>query len=185
MADANFGKRTVGDLKIDEGGPVLARADLNVPLKGGAVAEDARIRAALPTIEHLLEQKARLVLCSHLGRPDGRDPETSLEAASDRLDIGPRTGETYAEEIAQAGTVSWNGPMGAFEMSPFAGGTRAVAEAVAKTDGTTVVGGGDSGAALAEFGLDADVDHLSTGRGASLELLEGKDLPGVEVLDDA
>jgi phosphoglycerate kinase len=399
LADATFGKRTVRDLKIDEGERVLARVDFNVPLEGGAVADDARIRAALPTIEQLLEQKARLVLCSHLDRPDGRDPETSLEPASDRLaelidasvtqardvvgpdvtraadelepgavlvlentrweagetkndpelaeelaaladayvndafgsahrahastagvaehlrpavaglllerevttlrsiietperplvvvlggakvtdkialidrfldeadtlliggamcfsffraqdrptgdslvedegvelarkalekadssrcrlllpldlviadrfdaeaerrvedgtdvpdgwmglDIGPRTGETYAEEIAQAGTVFWNGPMGAFEMAPFAEGTRAVAEAVAKTDGTTVVGGGDSGAALAEFGLDDDVDHLSTGGGASLELLEGKELPGVEVLDDA
>ena len=399
MADAGFGKRTVRDLKIDEGERVLARVDFNVPLEDGAVADDARIRAALPTIEQLLEQEARLVLCSHLGRPDGRDPETSLKPASDRLaelidasvtqapdvvgpdvkravdelepgavlvlentrweagetendpelaeelaqladayvndafgsahrahastagvaehlrpavgglllerevttlrsiietperplvvvlggakvtdkialidrfldeadtlliggamcfsffraqdrstgdslvedegvelarkalekaessrcrlllpldlviadrfdadaerrvedgtdvpdgwmglDIGPRTAEAYAEEIAQAGTVFWNGPMGAFEMAPFADGTRAVAEAVARADGTTVVGGGDSGAALAEFGLDDDVDHLSTGGGASLELLEGKDLPGVEVLDDA
>jgi phosphoglycerate kinase len=399
LADAAFGKRTVRDLEIDEGEPVLARVDFNVPLEGGKVADDARIRAALPTIELLLEKKARLVLCSHLDRPDGRDPDTSLEPASARLaelidgpvtqapdvvgsevksavdelepgavlvlentrweagetendpelaeqlaalagayvndafgsahrahastagvaehlrpavaglllerevntlrsiiespkrplvvvlggakvtdkialidrfldeadtlliggamcfsfyraqdrptgdslveddgvdlarkalekaessrcrlllpidlclgdrfdaeaerrvqdgtdvpdgwmglDIGPRTAEAYAEEIAGAGTVFWNGPMGAFEMAPFADGTRAVAEAVAKTDGTTVVGGGDSGAALAEFGLDDDVDHLSTGGGASLELLEGKELPGVEVLDDA
>ena len=399
MADASFGKHTVRDLKIDEGEPVLARVDFNVPLEGGKVVDDARIRAALPTIELLLEQKARLVLCSHLGRPDGRDPETSLEPASDRLgelidasvtqapavvgpevkravdelgpgavlvlentrwepgetdndpqlakelaalgrayvndafgsahrahastagvaehlhpavaglllerevttlrsiiespkrplvvvlggakvsdkialidrfldeadtlliggamcfsffraqgkptgdslveekgvelarkalekaegsrcrlllpldlvlgdrfdaeaerrvedgndvpdgwmglDIGPLTAEAYAREIAGAGTVFWNGPMGAFEMAPFADGTRAVAEAVAESSGTTVVGGGDSGAALAEFGLDDEVDHLSTGGGASLELLEGKDLPGVEVLDDA
>jgi phosphoglycerate kinase len=399
LADAGFRKRTVRDLKIDDGERVLARVDFNVPLEGGAVADDARILAALPTIELLLEKKARLVLCSHLGRPDGRDPETSLEPVSERLgelidasvtqapdvvgpdvkravdelepgavlvlentrweagetendpelardlaaladayvndafgsahrahastagvaehlrpavaglllerevttlrsiieaperplvvvlggakvtdkialidrfldeadtllvggamcfsffraqdkptgdslvedegidlarkalakaessrcrlllpldlvladrfdaeaerrvedgtdvpdgwmglDIGPRTAEAYSEEIAKAGTVFWNGPMGAFEMAPFADGTRAVAEAVARTEGTTVVGGGDSGAALAEFGLDDDVDHLSTGGGASLELLEGKELPGVEVLDDA
>jgi phosphoglycerate kinase len=399
LADATFAKRTVRDLEIDEGEPVLARVDFNVPLEAGAVADDARIRAALPTIELLLDKGARLVLCSHLGRPKDREPETSLRPASDRLgelidapvhqasevvgaevqdelerlegggvlvlentrwepgetendpelaeklaelgrayvddafgsahrahastvgvaehlrpavaglllekevttlrsiverperplvvvlggakvtdkialidrfleeadtlliggamcfsffaaqgrptgdslveeegvelarralekaksspcrlllpidlvlgdrfdadaerrvedgtdvpdgwmglDIGPRTAQAYAREIDGPGTVFWNGPMGAFEMKPFAAGTRAVAEAVARTPGTTVVGGGDSGAALAEFGLDDDVDHLSTGGGASLELLEGKDLPGIEVLDDA
>jgi phosphoglycerate kinase len=397
--DARFGKRTVRDLDVEEGEPVLARVDFNVPLEAGEVVDDARIRAALPTIELLLDNQARLVLCSHLGRPKGRDPETSLRPVSDRLaqlidasvdqapgvvgpevrravdeldagallvlentrwepgetendpglarelaslagayvndafgsahrahastvgvaehlrpavaglllerevtvlrsivesperplvvvlggakvtdkialidrfldeadalliggamcfsffraqgkptgdslveeegvelarkalekaqasrcelmlpvdlvlgdrfdaeaerrvedgtdvpdgwmglDIGPRTADAYASEIERAGTVFWNGPMGAFEMAPFADGTRAVAEAVAHAAGTTVVGGGDSGAALAEFGLDSDVDHLSTGGGASLELLEGKALPGVEVLDDA
>jgi phosphoglycerate kinase len=396
---ARFGKRTVRDLGTKEGEPVLARVDFNVPVQDGTVVDDARIRAALPTIELLLDKGARLVLCSHLGRPKGRDPQTSLKPVSDRLgqlvdapvhqapevvgpeahrgvdeldagavlvlentrwepgeiendprlaeelaslassyvndafgsahrahastvgvaeqlrpavaglllerevtvlrsivespprplvvvlggakvtdkialidrfldeadtlliggamcfsffkaqgkptgdslveeegvelarkalekaessrcklllpldlvladrfeaeaerrvedgtdvpdgwmglDIGPRTAEAYAEEIARAGTVFWNGPMGAFEMAPFADGTRALAEAVAQAPGTTVVGGGDSGAALAEFGLDDDVDHLSTGGGASLELLEGKQLPGVEVLDDA
>jgi phosphoglycerate kinase len=396
---AHFAKRTVRDLEIEEGERVLVRVDFNVPLEGGRVADDARIRAALPTLELLLAQEARLVLCSHLGRPEGREPETSLEPASERLgelidapvsqapdvvgpevrravdelepgevlvlentrwepgetendpelakelagladayvndafgsahrahastagvaehlrpavaglllerevttlrsiiespqrplvvvlggakvtdkialidrfleeadtlliggamcfsffraqgrptgdslvedegvelarkalekaesshcklmlpldlvlgdrfeadaerrvedgtdvpegwmglDVGPRTAEVYADEIAGAGTVFWNGPMGAFELAPFADGTRAVAEAVARAPGTTVVGGGDSGAALAEFGLDDDVDHLSTGGGASLELLEGKPLPGVEVLDDA
>jgi phosphoglycerate kinase len=397
--EARFGKRTVRDLDAQEGEPVLARVDFNVPLKNGTVSDDARIRAALPTIKLVLEKPARLVLCSHLGRPEGRDPETSLRPVSDRLgklidasvdqapdvvgpevrravdeldlgavlvlentrwepgetkndprlarelaslagayvndafgsahrahastvgvaehlrpavaglllerevtvlrsivesperplvvvlggakvtdkialidrfldeadtlliggamcfsffraqdkptgdslvqeegvelarkalekargsrgelllpvdlvladrfdadaerrvqdgtdvpegwmglDIGPRTAEAYAKEIARAGTVFWNGPMGAFEMAPFADGTRAVAEAVAQAAGTTVVGGGDSGAALAEFGLDEHVDHLSTGGGASLELLEGKPLPGLEVLDDA
>jgi phosphoglycerate kinase len=98
------------------------------------------------------------------------------------LDVGEGTARSYAGAIAEAGTVFWNGPMGAFELEPFAAGTRAVAEAVAASRGTTVVGGGDSAAALAKFGLADRVDHLSTGGGASLELIEGKTLPGVEVL---
>jgi phosphoglycerate kinase len=398
-ARTGLGKRTVRDLAVDEGERVLARMDFNVPLEAGRVTDDARIRAALPTIELLLERAARLILCSHLGRPTGRDPATSLRPVSDRLrelieapvhqapevigpevrrgverlrpgavlvlentrwergetennpdlsrelasladayvddafgsvhrahastvgvaellrpavaglllerevttlraivesperplvvllggakvsdkialidrfldtadtlliggamcfsffraqgkptgdslveeegvelarraldkarssrgrlllpldlvlgdafdaqaerrardgtdvpdgwmglDIGPRTAEAFGQEIAGAGTVFWNGPMGAFELEPFAAGTRALAEAVAAAPGTTVVGGGDSAAALAEFDLADDVDHLSTGGGAALELLEGKELPGVEVLDDA
>ncbi|HEY7455160.1 MAG TPA: phosphoglycerate kinase [Thermoleophilaceae bacterium] len=394
-----LGKRTVRDLDVTTGQCVLARVDFNVPLENGRVTDDARIRAALPTIELLLEKRVRLVLCSHLGRPKGRDPETSLAPVTERLgelidaqvhqapevvgpevrrgaerlepgsvlvlentrwergetdndpalarelaslgdayvndafgaahrahastagvaeylrpavaglllekevvtlrsiveaperplvvvlggakvtdkialidrfleiadalliggamcfsffrangiatgdslveeegvelaqraldkadwadcrlvlpvdlvagdsfsadaehreldsvevpdgwmglDIGPRSAAAYADEIARAGTVFWNGPMGAFELEPFAAGTRAVAQAVAEAGGTTVVGGGDSGAALAEFGLADRVDHLSTGGGAALELLEGKELPGLEVLDDA
>lgn len=101
------------------------------------------------------------------------------------LDIGPRTVDAYSREVESAATVLWNGPMGAFELEPFAAGTRGVAEAVARAPGTTVVGGGDSAAALAEFGLADRVDHLSTGGGAALELLEGRTLPGVEALDDA
>jgi phosphoglycerate kinase len=395
---AALGKKTVRDLDVTTGQCVLARVDFNVPLEGGRVADDARIRAALPTIELLVERGVRLVLCSHLGRPKGFDPDTSLSpvceclgalidapvhqapevvgpevrrgaerldpgsilllentrwergetendpalarelaslgdayvndafgaahrahastagvaeylrpavaglllerevvtlrsivesperplvvvlggakvtdkialidrfldtadalliggamcfsffraqgigtgnslveeegvelarralekagssdcrlllpvdivagerfdaAAGQReldgvevpdgwmgLDVGPRTARAYADEIAKAGTVFWNGPMGAFELPPFAAGTRAVAEAVASAGGTTVVGGGDSGAALADFGLADQVDHLSTGGGAALELLEGKPLPGLEVLDD-
>jgi phosphoglycerate kinase len=98
------------------------------------------------------------------------------------LDIGRNSAEAYASVIAEAGTVFWNGPMGAFELEPFAAGTRRVAEAMAECEGTTVVGGGDSAAALKEFGLADRVDHLSTGGGASLELIEGKALPGVEAL---
>ena len=98
------------------------------------------------------------------------------------LDIGQQTRDAYAEVIAQAGTVFWNGPMGAFELPPFLPGTAAVAHAVALAPGTTVVGGGDSAAALRQLGLDGEVTHLSTGGGASLELIEGKRLPGVEAL---
>jgi phosphoglycerate kinase len=398
-ATAKLGKRSVRDLEVGTGEAVLARVDFNVPLESGRVSDDARIRAALPTIELLLERDARLVLCSHLGRPKGRDPETSLRPVSEHLggliearvhqapdvvgpevrrgverlepgnvlvlentrwergetdndpelskqlgaladayvddafgaahrahastvgvteflrpavaglllerevvtlrsiieaperpfvvvlggakvsdkvalierfldsadalliggamcfsffraqgistgdslveeegvelarkalakaessrcrlilpvdlvlgksfdadterrqqdgvevpegwmglDIGPRTAAAYTEEIGGAGTVFWNGPMGAFELAPFADGTRAIAEAAAEAPGTTVVGGGDSGAAVAQFGLADRIDHLSTGGGASLELLEGKQLPGVEALDDA
>jgi phosphoglycerate kinase len=396
---AAFRKKTVRDLDVREGMPILVRVDFNVPLDSGRVTDDARIRAALPTINELRGRGAALVLCSHLGRPKGRDPELSLRPVSERLgeligkrvhqapevvgpevrrgvgrleagellvlentrfepgetkndpdlsrelaslaeayvndafgsahrahastagvteflrpavaghllerevttleglvedperplvvvlggakvtdkiglierfmdiadailiggamcfaffkaegkptgdslvygegvevargllgraesagcrlllpldlvlgksfdagterkeldgtdvpdgwmglDVGPRTGEAFGREIAAAGSVFWNGPMGAFELEPFAAGTRTVAEAVAAAPGVTVVGGGDSAAALAEFGLADEVTHLSTGGGASLELLEGKKLPGVEALDDA
>ena len=394
-----MGKRSVRDLELEEGARVLVRVDFNVPLDGGRITDDTRIRAALPTIELLLGRGARVVLCSHLGRPKDREPETSMTPASERLaelidapvaqapevagpearrmaaelepgemlvlentrwepgektndpaladelaalaDVyvndafgtahrahastagvaerlpsaaglllerevvalrvggggprapagggarrsqgerqggadrplpghrrhradrrghvlqllpcpgalhrrlagggrrawswrvprwprpsaaaagcccrwtsswgtasratpsaarcraptcpragwawtwDPRTVSAYTAVIERAGTVFWNGPMGAFELEPFAGGTRAVAEAVASAPGTTVVGGGDSAAALVSFGLGDRVSHLSTGGGAALELLEGRDLPGVEALNDA
>ncbi len=101
------------------------------------------------------------------------------------LDIGPASAARYAAAIAGAGSVFWNGPMGAFEFAPFAAGTRAVAEAVAQASGVTVVGGGDSAAALAQFGLEDSVNHLSTGGGATLQLLEGRTLPGVQALEGA
>jgi phosphoglycerate kinase len=394
-----FRKKTISDIDVHPGRRLLVRVDFNVPLKDGGVADDTRIRAALPTIESLRERGGALVLCSHLGRPKGPDPSTSLAPVSNRLsdltgapvqqapavvgdavtemaealepggvlvlentrweegetkndaalsdrlaaladvfvgdafgsahrahastvgaaermgaavagkllarevtvleglvreptrplvvvlggakvsdkialidrfldmadalliggamafsffraqghetgdslveeegvelarralekaessrcrillpldivagkefsadterrdidgaevpagwmglDVGPQTVAAYSREIEGAGTIFWNGPMGAFEMEPFAAGTRGVAAAVADAPGTTVVGGGDSGAALQQFGLADRVDHLSTGGGASLELLEGKKLPGVEVLDSA
>lgn len=378
--------RTLDDLGDIRGRRVLVRVDFNVPLDAGAVADDTRIRAALPTLRELRERGARLLLVSHLGRPDGRDPRWSLAPVAERLtalggedvvlapslddvpdgalvmlenirfepgetrndaalarrlgaladgyvndafgsahrahastagivdhvarsaagllfqrevqtlgrlldaperplvavlggakasdkigvitrfleradavllgggmsypffaagghrigdslcdeagldaarlvlskegtgqrlqlpvdlvaadrfaadaelrvcdpvdiddgweaiDIGPRTRKLYADVIADAGTVFWNGPVGAFEVEPFAAGTNAIARAVADSDAVTVVGGGDSAAALARCGLQEQVTHMSTGGGAALELLEGRDLPGVTAL---
>jgi len=101
------------------------------------------------------------------------------------LDIGPATSEKFSRLVAAAGTVIWNGPVGMFELEPFAEGTEALARAVASCPGTTIVGGGDSIAALEKYGLAGQVDHVSTGGGATLELLEGRQLPGVAALDDA
>ncbi|MBA2384284.1 MAG: phosphoglycerate kinase [Actinobacteria bacterium] len=331
---------------------VLVRADLNVPLEDGRVADDTRIRAALPTLELLLERGARRIrVCSHLGRPEGEDPALRMEPVAARLrellpdervevlentrfdpretknddgfarelahgcdlyvndafgsahrahsstvavahvlpasagllleqelemlgrllreverpyvavvgglkvedkigvlenlaeyvdtmliggkmaeqlrvenpleapvrlpvdivaaaelaegaeaqvvgwdavpeswlglDIGPETRKQFAEKIRVAKTVFWNGPMGVFEWERFAGGTKAVAEAVAACEGYTVVGGGDSVRAVKELGLDDRISWISTGGGASLELLEGKELPGVEAIPAA
>jgi phosphoglycerate kinase len=339
--------RSVRDADV-AGKSVLARVDFNVPLEDGRVADDTRIRAALPTIHLLLERGAgELRLCSHLGRPKGEDPAFSmkpvekhlrelvdderisvlentrfhlgetkndpgfareladgsdlyvndafgsahrahasteaiahllpayaglllereldelgalledparpyvavlggakvedkigvLDALSQRadvlliggkmaeevspgdkrllpvdvvaaaafepdaeskvvevgevpegwlgLDIGPRTSEAFAVRIADAKTVFWNGPMGVFEWPRFANGTKAVAEAVASSPAHTVVGGGDSVRAVEELGLADRIDWISTGGGASLELLEGKELPGVLAIPEA
>jgi phosphoglycerate kinase len=343
--------RSVRDADVG-GKAVLVRSDLNVPLEDGAVADDTRIRAALPTLELLLDRGAAGVrVCSHLGRPKGQDPAFAMEpvrahlrsllsdervevlentrfdpgetkndpafarelaagsevyvddafgsvhrahastvgvaellpayagllllaelehlgrllgeverpfvlvtggakvedklgvlerlggtadevlvggkmaeqlraenplpfevvlpsdvvaasAFDERaetritafdelpngwlgLDIGPESRADFARRIAGAKTVFWNGPMGVFEWAAFAGGTKAVAEAVAAADGYTVVGGGDSVRAVNELGLDDRVSWVSTGGGASLELLEGKELPGVAAIPEA
>jgi len=338
--------------EADVGGKrVLVRADLNVPLEKGRVADDTRIRASLPTLQLLLDREAEGVnICSHLGRPKGEDPQFSMspvavrlrellpddrirvlentrlnpgetkndpayaqELAADNelfvedafgsvhrahastvgvagllpayaglllerelaelgkllgdvehpfvlisggakvedklgvlqnlggkadtvvvggkmaeqirehnplsfdvvlptdvvaasefaedaqtqvtpydalpdgwlgLDIGPETRELFAQHIAEARTIFWNGPMGVFEWPPFAEGTRAVADAVAHSSAYSVVGGADSARALTELGLEDEVSWVSTGGGAALELLEGKELPGVAVIPD-
>lgn len=112
----------------------------------------------------------------------------AIPANEAMYDIGPRSAESYSRAIASAKTVLWNGPMGVFEKPPFDHGTLAIAKAMAeatKKGATTIVGGGDSAAAVAQAGLESRMSHVSTGGGASLEFLEGKDLPGVSALDDA
>ncbi|MBE1496737.1 phosphoglycerate kinase [Amycolatopsis lexingtonensis] len=110
---------------------------------------------------------------------------TAIPADRQGLDIGPRSRELFASKLADAKTVFWNGPMGVFEFDAFSGGTRAVAEALVKSDAFTVVGGGDSAAAVRQLGLPEDgFSHISTGGGASLEYLEGKELPGVTALEE-
>jgi phosphoglycerate kinase len=163
----------------------LATGDSLVEEEGGELARKALAKSGESSCSLLLP--VDLVLGESFDADTERRELDGVEVPDGwmGLDIGPRTAVAYAEELSRAGTVFWNGPMGAFELAPFASGTRVLAEAVARAPGTTVVGGGDSGAALAQFGLADQVDHLSTGGGASLELLEGKQLPGVEVLDDA
>lgn len=112
-------------------------------------------------------------------------PASEIPADSLGLDIGPESGAAFAAALADAKTVFWNGPMGVFEVDEFAGGTRAVAEALTKVDGLSVVGGGDSAAATVRLGFaESSFGHISTGGGASLEYLEGKELPGIKVLED-
>jgi phosphoglycerate kinase len=101
------------------------------------------------------------------------------------LDIGPQTARAFAEQVGRAKIVLWNGPLGVFELEPFAGGTRAMARALAECKGTTIVGGGDSVAAVTQMGLADRITHVSTGGGASLEFLAGDPLPGVACLKEA
>lgn len=145
-------------------------------LAQAAAAEGARLElpSDLVVADRLAEDAEHRVL-------DGVDvPEGWMG-----LDVGPATAARYAAAIERAGSVFWNGPMGAFELEPFAQGTRRVAEAVAHAAGLTVVGGGDSAAALGSFGLEHAVDHLSTGGGATLALAEGRPLPALRALDGA
>jgi phosphoglycerate kinase len=128
------------------------------------------------------------IVCADRFAADAEVSLTPADAIPDDLmglDVGPLTVDLFSAELADARTVFWNGPMGVFELSPFQAGTRGVAEAVGAIDGLSVVGGGDSAAAVRQLGLDeGSYGHISTGGGASLEYLEGRDLPGLSVLAD-
>jgi phosphoglycerate kinase len=128
-----------------------------------------------------------VVVAAGLEPPHTFDVVPITAVPPDRMivDIGPETVASFAQALRDAKTVIWNGPMGVFEVDAFARGTRAVAQALAAVDGTTIVGGGDSVAALEQAGLADKVTHVSTGGGASLEFLEGRELPGIAALDDA
>ncbi len=161
--------------------------------QGHDVADSLVEDEALEEARNLLEGASeKLVLPLDVVIADAFDNEAStrtIEAGDVPsgwriLDIGPRTIEKYRDILSDAKTVLWNGPMGVFEMSNFAKGTFAIAETLASLDATTVVGGGDSAAAVADAGLADRMSHVSTGGGASMEFLEGKTLPGVAALDD-
>jgi phosphoglycerate kinase len=157
---------------------------------GASLCEEAGVEPAARALADAEQSSCELLLPVDLVLADrfAADAETRAIDAVDvpdgwmGLDVGPATAAAYAERIATAGTVFWNGPMGAFELEPFAAGTRAVAEAIVASPATTVVGGGDSAAALVKFGLEDGVTHLSTGGGATLEMIEGRPMPALEAL---
>ena len=153
-------------------------------LIGGKMAEEVRVENPL-TFE--VELPKDVVAAAEFAE-DAESKVVPYDELPDGwlgLDIGPETRESFASTIADAKTVFWNGPMGVFEWPRFAEGTKAVAEAVARSEAYSVVGGADSARALRELGLEGEVSWLSTGGGAALELLEGKDLPGVRVIPEA
>ena len=160
---------------------------------GTSLCDDESIELCREILAKARQSKVRLELPSDVVVVPELKAEAPAEVVSADgiskekmgVDIGPKTRETFAQVIGGAKTVIWNGPMGVFELAPFAAGTRAVAEAMALSQATTIVGGGDSAAAVEQLGYAERMTHISTGGGASLEFLEGKELPGVAALDDA
>lgn len=159
---------------------------------GTSICEEDKLQLAKSLQEKALDKDVMFMLPvdSVLGDKFAEDCKTKFAGSSTMpdgwmgMDIGPDTVRLFAEAISKAGTVLWNGPMGVFEFKSFENGTKQIAEALAKCNGTTIVGGGDSAAAIKKFGLSDKITHVSTGGGASLEFLEGKVLPGVDVLEE-
>ena len=167
---------------VAEGGEV--GSSLHEDADGQAIAMRAKAKAETTGCQLLLPSDVLAADNFSAAAATQVTPADAVPAGWMGLDIGPDATAVYVERIRNAKTVLWNGPMGAFEMTPFAAGTRAVAAAVADCAGTTVVGGGDSVAAITQFGFADQVTHVSTGGGASLELLEGRVLPGVAAIPE-
>ncbi|MDR0915678.1 MAG: phosphoglycerate kinase [Oscillospiraceae bacterium] len=158
---------------------------------GDSLCEPDRLDYALQMLEKAKSRGVKLLLPPDTVAAKSLGDTNPITCASDAvpdgyegLDIGPKSRELFVDAIANAATVIWNGPMGVFEVDAFAAGTRAVADALAKSNGVTIIGGGDSAAAVRQFGLTDAMTHVSTGGGATLEFLEGKTLPGIECLED-
>jgi phosphoglycerate kinase len=161
------------------GKSLIEEDKVNVATAALAKAKKKGVKLLLP-VDHILADKFAADAKTSTFAGDGPFPEDLMA-----LDIGPATIDLFAKEISEARTILWNGPMGVFELAPFAHGTNAIAELVASTDeATSIVGGGDSVAAVHQAGVASRISHISTGGGASLEFLEGKTLPGVAALTD-
>lgn len=157
---------------------------------GSSLCEDDKIEVAKEIIKKAQEKGVRMLLPvdNVVAKEISNDAETKITVINDvpdgymGLDIGPKTIELYKAEIKAAKTIVWNGPVGVFEYDKFATGTREIANAMALSDTITIIGGGDSAAAVEKFGCEEKMSHVSTGGGASLEFMEGKKLPGIEAL---
>jgi len=160
---------------------------------GKSIFEESTLETAKQILAEAGKARAKLILpvdalVADKFEADAKTRVVAIEAIPadwQAVDIGPATIALFHREIDKAKTIVWNGPPGVFEIDAFAKGTREIAEALAKSSATTIIGGGDSAAAVAKFGLTARMDHVSTGGGASLEFLEGKALPGIAALDEA
>ena len=161
----NVGKSLVEDDKIDIAKEIMRKA------------EDNKVEFLLP-VDHIESKDTSGIYDAVLTQDENIDEDSM------GLDIGFKTVDMYVEKIKKAATVVWNGPVGMFEVEEFANGTKKIAEAMANSNAITIIGGGDSAAAVEKFGLEDKMTHVSTGGGASLELMEGKKLPGIEALQD-
>lgn len=158
---------------------------------GKSLVEEDKVQLAKETLEKAEAKGVKVLLPIDLVVAETVSPDSQHQVVSKdqvpadwaAVDIGPESAKIFAEDVKKANTIVWNGPMGVFEMDPFARGTEAVAKAVAESDGISIVGGGDSVAAVKKMGVSEEVSHISTGGGASLEFLEGKELPGIKALE--